>query len=76
MNIGPTELIIVVGVVLPIVLIVWSFVDMAHRPGTRRWPWGLGMVAAYLVAGAFLLGWVVPVIYLVWGRHRLAPTHP
>jgi len=72
MNIGPTEIVIVAVLLVPLVLIVWAFIDMAHRPGTRRWPWVLGIIIGYFVTAAFLLGWVVPLIYLLWGRQRLA----
>lgn len=54
---------------LEFLLLVVSYIDLWKRPRTRgpKWLWGILI---------FLVNYLGPVVYLVWGRHPAAPYEP
>lgn len=55
--------------ILEFLLLVVSYVDLWKRPRTRgpKWLWGILI---------FLVNYLGPVVYLVWGRRPAAPAKP
>ncbi|MGX8178364.1 PLD nuclease N-terminal domain-containing protein [Exiguobacterium artemiae] len=55
--------------ILEFLLLVVSYVDLWKRPRTRgpKWLWGILI---------FLVNYLGPVVYLVWGRRPAAPAEP
>ncbi|WP_393965677.1 PLD nuclease N-terminal domain-containing protein [Exiguobacterium sp. S22-S28] len=55
--------------ILEFLLLVVSYVDLWKRPRTRgpKWLWGILI---------FLVNYLGPVVYLVWGRRPAAPSEP
>ena len=76
MNIGPTELIIILFTLAPLVLIVWGIIDAANRPneawvrsGQNKALW-ITLQAVSLVVCS--VGWIISVIYFAAIRPRVA----
>lgn len=76
MNLGPTELLIVLVILLTYVLPIWAIIDAVRRPepafaaiGTSKTTQLLILILTALLCG--IVGTIVSIVYLVGTRKQL-----